>query len=198
MAGIPTSNILQPGSISLQTQNRQLMVDLQLLTPQYYKQYTEKYGNEDFTWWLAAHSGMEEVKNQNFFWFENRGKLMPAVTNDSTVAAGVGSTVTLTLGAEAYYNSGTQTPLRVNETLRVASSNIEGVILSIDDTTPNAFTFDVAPKQTTQRFASAGSNDLLAGEVLLFGGDADAGEASGQIDPLIPLDERYDNNYDEN
>jgi len=57
MAGIPTSNILQPGSISLQTQNRQLMVDLQLLTPQYYKQYTEKYGNEDFTWWLAAHRG---------------------------------------------------------------------------------------------------------------------------------------------
>ena len=136
MAGIPTSNILQPGSISLQTQNRQLMVDLQLLTPQYYKQYTEKYGNEDFTWWLAAHSGMEEVKNQNFFWFENRGKLMPAVTNDSTVVANVGATVTLTLGAEAYYNSGTETPLRVNETLRVASSNIEGVILS---TTPSVF-----------------------------------------------------------
>ena len=194
MAGIPTSNILQPGAISLQTQNRQLMVDLQLLTPQYYKQYTEKYGNEDFTWWLAAHSGMEEVKNQNFFWFENRGKLMPAVTNNGTVAAGVGSTITLTLGSEAYYNSGTQTPLRVNETLRVASSNIEGVILSINSTTPYAFTFTVAPKQTTQRFASAGSTDLLAGEVLLFGGDADAGEASTQINPLIQLDERYDNN----
>ena len=52
--GIPTSNILQPGAISLASQNRQLMVDLQLLTPQYYKQYTEKYGNEDFTWWLAC------------------------------------------------------------------------------------------------------------------------------------------------
>ena len=85
MAGIPTSNILQPGNISLQTQNRQLMVDLQLLTPQYYKQYTQKYGNEDFTWWLAAHSGMEEVKNLNYFWFENRGKLMPGVTDRKSV-----------------------------------------------------------------------------------------------------------------
>jgi hypothetical protein len=197
MAGIPTSNILQPGSIALQSQNRQLMVDLQLLTPQYYKQYTQKYGNEDFTFWLAAHSGMEEVKNLNFFWFENRGKLMPGVTNNATVAAAVGATITLTLGAEAYFNSGTQSPLRVNETLRVASSNIEGVILSINSATPYAFTFTVAPKQTSQGFASAGSTSLLAGEVLLFGGDADAGEASQAIYPLIQLDQRYDNNVTE-
>jgi hypothetical protein len=169
------------------------MVDLQLLTPQYYKQYTQKYGNEDFTWWLAAHSGMEEVKNLNYFWFENRGKLMPGVTNNGTVSAGVGATITLTLGSEAYFNAGTQSPLRVNETLRVASSNIEGVILSINSSTPYAFTFTVAPKQTTQRFASAGSTSLLAGEVLLFGGDADAGEASQAINPLIQLDQRYDN-----
>ena len=197
MAGIPTSNILQPGAISLQTQNRQLMVDLQLLTPQYYKYYTEKYGNEDFTWWLAAHSGMEEVKNQNFFWFENRGKLMPGVTNASTVSASVGATVTLTLGSEAYFNNGTESPLRVNETLRIASNNVEGVILSIDTTTPYAFTFTVRPKIATQRFASAGSTSLLAGEVLLFGGDVDAGEASTQINPLIHLDQKYDNNITE-
>jgi len=196
-AGIPTSNILQPGSISLQSQNRQLMVDLQLLTPQYYKQYTEKYGNEDFTWWLAAHSGMEEVKNQNFFWFENRGKLMPGIVNNGTVAAGVGANVTLTLAAEGYFNNGTESPLRVGETLRVASSNIEGKILSIDTTTPYAFTFVVAPLQSAQRFASAGSTSLLANEVLLFGGDTDAGEASTQINPLIHLDQRYDNNITE-
>ena len=66
---------------------------------------------------------------------------MPAVTNESTVAAAAGATVTLTLGAEAYYNNGTQSPLRVGETLRVASSNIEGVIVEIDSTTPYAWTF---------------------------------------------------------
>ena len=192
--GIPTSNILQPGAISLQSQNRQLMVDLQLLTPQYYKQYTEKYGNEDFTWWLAAHAGMEEVKNQNFFWFENRGKLMPAVVNATEVSAPVDTNVTLTLGAEAYFNNGTESPLRVGETLRVASSNIEGKILSIDDATPYTFTFVVGPLQDSQGFTSAGSTSLLAGEVLLFGGDTDAGEASTQINPLIHLDQKYNNN----
>jgi hypothetical protein len=197
MAGIPTSNILQPGAISIPSQNRQLMVDLQLLTPQYYKKYTEKYGNEDFTWWLAAHAGMEEVKNQNFFWFENRGKLMPGVTTVGNVVAANGATITLTLAAADHYNSGTQSPLRVQETLRVASSNIEGKILSINTTVPNAFTFTVRPLQSGQGFASAGSGSLLAGEVLLFGGDTEAGEASTQINPLIPLDQRYDNNITE-
>lgn len=197
MAGIPTSNILQPGSISQSTQNRQLMVDLQLLTPQYYKQYVNKYGNEDFTWWLAANAGMEEVKNQNFFWFENRGKLMQGITNASTVTGAAGATVTLTLAAAEHYNNGTQSPLRVGETLRVASSNIEGKILSIDTTTPYAFTFTVRPLQAAQRFASAGSNSLIAGEVLLFAGDTEAGEASVQINPLIHLDQKYSNNITE-
>lgn len=173
------------------------MVDLQLLTPQYYKQYVNKYGNEDFTWWLAANSGMEEVKNQNFFWFENRGKLMPAVTNATTVTGAAGATVTLTLAAANHYNSGTQSPLRVGETVRVASSNIEGKILSIDTTTPYAFTFTVRPLQSAQRFASAGSNSLLANEILLFAGDTEAGEASTQINPLIHLDQKYSNNITE-
>ena len=57
--------------------------------------------------------------------------------------------------------------------------------------------FQVAPKQSSQGFASAGSTSLLAGEVLLFGGDTDAGEASTQINPLIQLDERYNNNVTE-
>ena len=30
---------------------------------------------------------MEEVKNRDFFWFENRGKLMPGVQTASNVSA---------------------------------------------------------------------------------------------------------------
>lgn len=194
---IPTSNILKPGNISLTSQNRQLMVDLQLLTPQYYKKYTEKYGNEDFTWWLAAQAGMEEVKNRNFFWFENRGKLMPAVTTTGTVTGAAGATVTLTLSSGDHYNSGTQSPLRVGEVVRVASSNVEGKILSINTATPGAFTFTVRPLKSTVAFASAGSPSLLSGEVLIFAGATDVGEASTQVDPLIHLDQRYENNITE-
>ena len=86
MAGIPTSNILQPGAVALQA-NRALISSLQLLTPQYWNMYVEKYGNEDFTWWLSTFGGMETVKNQEFFWFESRGKLMLAVNNLTAVVA---------------------------------------------------------------------------------------------------------------
>lgn len=193
--GIPTGNILQPGSISLaQGSNWSLVSYLQLLTPQYYKQYVEKYGNEDFTWWLQAYGGMEQVFNQNFFWFENRGKLMQGIQVTTNVAASVGSTITCTLAAADHFNGGTQAPLRVGETLRVASTNVEGVIQTIPTTSAGAFTFTVAPKQTTQSLASAGSTSFLANDVFLFGGIMDAGEASGSSNPLIHLDQKYSNN----
>ena len=196
--GIPTSNILQPGNISLSGGvTRQLVSDLQLLTPQYYKNYVEKYGSEDFTWWLATYAGMEEVKNRDYFWFENRGKLITGVQTSGNVAAAAGATITLTLAAGYHYNSGTQSPLRVGETVRVASTNVEGQILSVNSTVPNAFTFTVAPKISTQSLASAGSGNFLSTDVLVFGGIMDAGEASSTNAPMIQLDEKYTNSITE-
>jgi len=198
MAGIPTSNILQPGAISAANVTRQLISDLQLLTPQYYKQYVEKYGNEDFTWWLATYGGMEEVKNRNFQWFENRGKLQVGVQAAGNVAASTpGAAITLTLASGDHFNNGTQSPLRVGETVRIASTNVEGVITAIPTTTAGAFTFTVTPKIKTQTLNSAGSTNFLATDVLLFGGDMDAGEASSSINPLIHLDLQYNNNITE-
>ena len=198
MAGIPTSNILQPGNISIPGGvTRALVSDLQLLTPQYYKNYVEKYGNEDFTWWLSTYGGMEQVFNQEYFWFENRGKLMPGVQTTGNVSASAGATITLTLASGFHYNSGTQTPLREKETVRVASTNVEGEILAITGTTPYGFTFTVRPKISTQSLASAGSTSFLATDALLFGGYMDAGEASTSIAPMIQLDEKYTNTITE-
>lgn len=200
MAGIPTSNILQPGNISLSGGiNRQLVSDLQLLTPQYYKNYVEKYGSEDFTWWLSTYAGMEEVKNRDFFWFENRGKLITGIQAAANVSgATAGSTITVTLAAGYHYNSGTQAPLRPGETVRVASTNVEGQILAITGTTANAFTFTVRPKISTQSLSSAGaSNTFLATDVFIFGGIMDAGEASTSNQPMIQLDEKYTNTITE-
>ena len=195
--GIPVSNILQPGAVSLSTQNRQLMVDLQILKPQWYNKYTEKYGNEDFTWWLASYAGMEEVKNQNFFWFENRGKLMVAITNLNAVnAPAAGATVTVAIPTTDHFDNGVDSPLRVGETVRIASNNIEGKILTINTGTPFGHTCTVRPLIATQAFAGPTGN-LEANEILIFGGDTEAGEASTQINPLIHLDIQYNNNITE-
>lgn len=196
--GIPTSNILQPGGIALQGGATQgLISQLQLLTPQYYNRYVEKYGNEDYTWWLSTYGGMEQVKNQTYFWFENRGKNQFAVSNLTAVTApAAGATVTVTV-ADGYYDSGTENPIRVGETVRIASSNIEGEVLTVDSTVPSAFVVTIRPKISTQAFVSAGSSDLLANEVLLLAGDMDAGEASSSIDPQIHLDVKYTNTITE-
>lgn len=197
MAGIPTSTINQPGSISVTSINRQVVSDLQLLTPQYWNQFIERYGSEMFSWWLATYGGMEEVKNQEFFWFEAYGKLMSAVQTTGSVSAGVGATITLTLATGFYYSSGTEAPIAAGQTWRVASSNIEGVILAVDTTTPNAWTFTIRPKISTDRFASAGSTSLLTGETLIFGGYVDVGEASDSDDPMLYLTQKRSNTITE-
>jgi hypothetical protein len=200
MAGIPTSNILQPGNISVSGgSNRALVSQLQLLTPQYYRQFVEKYGAENWTWWLATYGGMEEVKNRDFFWFESRGKLQIGIQLASNVGSATqGATITCTLGAAFHYNGGTQTPLRVGETVYIASTNVGAEILAITDTTPNAFQFTLRPKKSTDSLSSAGAtNTLLATDVLIFGGRVDVGEASGTNVPQVYLTEKEENSVTE-
>jgi hypothetical protein len=199
MAGIATGNILQPGNISLVGgATRALVSDLQLLTPQVYRQFVEKYGNEDFTWWLAAYGGQEVVKNRLYEWFENRGRLITGVQAAANVSAAVaGGTITLQLAVGYHYNAGTQAPIREKETVRVASTNVEGEILAITATTANAWTFTVRPKISTQTLASSGSTSFLATDALLFGGYMDVGEASTSIEPMIPVDEKFSNTVTE-
>lgn len=188
MAGIPTSNILQPGVISAGNATRALVSQLQLLKPAYYKRFTEIYGDELFTPWLSTYGGMEVTTNRLFNWYQNRGKLMPGITiTGSTQTSTNGSTVTLTLSSGDHYNSGTQSPLRVGETLRGAKDNIEWEILTIPVTTAFAFQFTARPKKATT------TASVVSGDILIFGGQMDAGEGSSGINPLIPLDEAKSN-----
>lgn len=187
MAGIPTANILQPGVISAANATRALVSQLQLLKPSYYKRFTEIYGDELFSQWLATYGGMEVTTNRLYNWYQNRGKLMPGITISSGGTSTNGSTVTLTLSAGDHFNSGTQAPLRIGETLRGAKDNIEWEILTIPVTTAFAFQFTVRPKKSTTT-ATISANDIM-----IFGGQMDAGEGSSDINPLIPLDQAMSN-----
>ncbi len=198
MAGIPTSNILQPGIVKVTGGATQAIISgLQLLTPQFYNKYTERYGPEmyDFFFqWIGAFDGQHVVKNQNFFWFESRGKNQFAATNLTQVSTpSAGATVTVNIPAGDLYSSGTLSALRIGETVRVASSNIEGQILTVP--TPDSCT--IRPKQSAQAFVSAGSTSLLAGEILIFGGLVDVGEASSNFEPQVHLDVKLDNDITE-
>ena len=198
MAGIPTSNIQQPGAITVSGGvNRAIVSGLQLLTPQFYPKYGQKYGTELYDYffqWMATFDGMKEVKNQNYFWFQSRGKNQLAVTNLAQVTTpAAGATVTVSIPASQLYDSGTYSPLRVGETVYVASSNIQGQIITVP--TPDSAT--IRPVDSAQAFVSAGSTSLLAGEILIFGGLTDVGEASTQYTSQTHLDEKKDNNITE-
>ncbi|HRP30455.1 MAG TPA: hypothetical protein PKV73_01120 [Agriterribacter sp.] len=194
MAGIPTGNILQPGVVTTSSGvNYSIITGLQLLTPVYWKRYVERYGPEAYDYffqWLATFGGMEYVKNQNFFWYESRGKNQLAVTNLSQITApAAGATVTVDIPASEIYDS-TYSPLRVGETVYVASSNIEGEILTV----PSTSQCTIRPKKSSEAFVSAGSANLEAGEILVFGGITDVGEASGERESQTHLDVRMENN----
>tara|TARA_R110000868_G_scaffold29955_3_gene111394 strand:- start:25 stop:1452 length:1428 start_codon:yes stop_codon:yes gene_type:complete len=198
MAGIPTSNILQPGIIKVTGGATQAIISgLQLLTPQYYNKYIEKYGPEMYDYffqWIGAFDGRHVVKNRNYFWFESMGKNQFAATNLTAIAApAAGATVTVDIPASDLYSSGTYSALRVGETVRVASSNIEGQILTV----PSVSQCTIRPKQSGQAFVSANSVNLLAGEILIFGGLVDVGEASSNYEPQVHLDKQYNNNITE-
>ena len=198
MAGIPTSNILQPGIIKVTGGATQAIISgLQLLTPQYYNKYIEKYGPEMYDYffqWIGAFDGQHVVKNRNFFWFESRGKNQFAATNLAQVTnPAAGATVTVNIPASDLYSSGAYSALRVGETVRIASSNIEGQILTV----PSVDQATIRPKQSGQAFVSANSTSLLAGEILIFGGLVDVGEASSNFEPQVHLDQQYNNNITE-
>ncbi len=186
--GIPTSNILQPGAIALTASNYQLLSDLQIISPKYWNYFVQRYGAQNYTYFLSTWGGMEEVKGRDYFWFEERGKLQLAVTNLNAVTGpAAGATVSITISTDDVYNS--QSPLRVGETVRVASSGVEGKILTV----PTTSTATIRPLQSTQAFVSANSANLLAGEILQLVGDTEAGEASIAINPQLALDQKISN-----
>ena len=191
---ISTANVFQPGAISLPASNLQLLSDLQIIAPNFWKEFVSKYGDQNYTMWLSTFAGMEKSPNQTFFHFEELGKLMLAITNKTAVVApAAGATVTVTLPAGDHYNAGTQSAIRVGETVRIASSGIEGKILTVNKATPGAHFCTIRPLRLDKAFVSAGSANLLVNEVIQLAGNTEAGEASSNIDPQIPITERITN-----
>jgi hypothetical protein len=200
-AGIPTSNILQPGVITATSGVvRSIVSDLQLLTPQYWSKYVERYGEEAYDYffqWLGTFGGMESVKNRNFFWFEARGKNEVAVTNLAQVnTPSAGATVTVNIPASdvyAFSTTGNTSPLAVGMSGYIASSNVEFEII----TTPAVDQATIRPKDVTKALVSSGSTNLLAGEILILAGFVDVGEASTAKKTQVHLDQRFDNDITE-
>jgi hypothetical protein len=186
---------LMPSNVSLPVSSKAvLLTDVQLLAPHSYKDFVENYGPQSYTVIMDLLGKKESVQGQTFFHFENRGKLHSKITVQTAVTApAAGADVTVVATAGDHTNSGAWSPLRVGEVLRITSSGVEGKIVSVNKGTPSAHSAVVRPLKSTAAFVSAGSANLLAGEMLQFMGVTEAGERSTAPDPLIPLPRKITN-----
>jgi hypothetical protein len=167
---------------------RGIVSDLSILKPQYYPKFISKYGAQNYTMLLEMLGFKGQVKSNVIRHWEDLGKLHQAVqVNANVTGATNGSAVTFTLKSGSHYDSGTKSPIRVGEVVEIASTGIQGKVISVDKTSAGAHTATVRPLSATQQFESATLDGRLdADEWILFRGQAAVGEASSKGDALIP------------
>lgn len=171
--------INQPAGVQLSTGvGRQFVSDLSLLKPQHYEKFIEKYGNQNYTQLLEMIGLKAVVPSREFFHFESYGKLHSSIkitAGTTTSVTNAGVTVTLTSGS--HYASGAQSPVRVGEVVEAASSGTQYKVTAVNKGTSGAHTATIVPLKNA-------SSTLAAGEVLLFRGVTEAGEASTAADTI--------------
>lgn len=184
-----------PAAISLPVANRALLLtDLQMLAPHCYPDFVQSYGQQSYITILEMLGKKEHVEGKTYFHYESLGKLHPKVSVQTAVGAPApGADVTVVATAADHATTGTQSPWRVGEVVRVSSSGVEGKVVSVNKATPNAHSAVIRPEKTTAAFVSAGSANLLAGELLEFKGITEAGERSDAPDPMIGRERKITN-----
>ena len=175
----------QPAGVQTSTGvGRQFVSDLSLLKPQYYDKFVEKYGNQNYTQLLEMIGLKAVVPGREFFHFESYGKLHSSFKiTASTTTSVTNSGVTVTLTSGSHYNSGAQSPIRVGEVVEAASSGVQYKITAVSKASAGAHTATIVPLKNA-------SSTLAIGELFLFRGIAEAGEASSATDTLANLTEK--------
>jgi len=185
-----------PSGIASSATNRTLLNNLNIFDRSFEKNLVRIYGAENYAIvQMALGNSVVEAKtdNRSFYHYEKRGLHQAVTVNAQITAPAAGAAVTVTLGTGSYYASGTQSPIRVGEVVRIMTSGIEGMVTAINKTTANAHTATITPLRAADTFVSAGSANLLAGEYLLLRGAVNIGEQSAKLDGISPLLDKITN-----
>jgi len=173
--------VLQPGGVSTNGSgvNRQFVSDMSILKPQYYSQFIEKYGSQNYAQLLEALGMKATVPAKKFGHFESRGKLHDNVKVLSfTGGASAGASATVTIDPASILNS--RSPIRAGEVVENAKNGKQYKVTSVS-TYPNIFV--MTPFDSSELINAT----LLAADFLLFRGISEAGEASTKFDTLTGL-----------
>lgn len=173
--------VLQPGGVAMNNGgvNRQFVSDMSILKPQYYSQFIEKYGSQNYAQLLEGLGMKATVPSKKFGHFESRGKLHDNVKVLSfTGGASAGASATVTISTDSILNS--RSPIRAGEVLENAKNGKQYKVTSVS-TYPNIFV--MTPFDATELINAT----LAAADFLLFRGISEAGEASTKFDTIVDL-----------
>ena len=176
--------VLQPGNVQLSGVTRSFMSDLSILKPQYYPQFIEKYGSQNYAQLLEALGMKATVPSREYFHFESRGKLHSAVQLSGAVIADVAAGAAASVSIAAGYVNNGRSPLRVGEVVENAATGVQYKIMTV--TSATAFT--IKPLDATiDPNVDLGANSTA---FLLFRGITEAGEASSKFNTATGLTEK--------
>lgn len=174
-----THTPLQPAGVALSSVNRAFITAFSMQDRSYLGELNYLYGNESIVWLMENMGNKTKVTNQEFYHWENRGKLHHSIQIASSTgfgSAGANGTVTLTSGS--HLNSGTQSPIRVGEVVENPKNGVQGKITAVNKTSANAHTATIEPLRSTDTFSVA-NNDYL-----IFRGMTDVAEGSDVVNTL--------------
>jgi len=169
--------VLQPGGVSTSI-NRQFVSDLSILKPQYFPQFIEKYGSQNYAQLLEALGMKATVPAKKFGHFESRGKLHDNV-KVSSISGGASAGATITIEVDAASTNNSRSPVRLGEVVENAKNGKQYKITTVTDYN----TFTMTPFDSTE----VANTTVAAADFLLFRGISEAGEASTKFDSLTGL-----------
>lgn len=176
--------VSQPGNVQLSGVTRSFMSDLSILKPQYYPQFIEKYGSQNYAQLLEALGMKATVPSREYFHFESRGKLHSAVQLDGGALDNVAAGAAVNVAIAAGYVTGGRSPLRVGEVVENAATGVQYKITAV----ASATACTVKPLDATiDANTDLGANSTA---FLLFRGITEAGEASTKFNTLTGLTEK--------
>ena len=187
-----TSPAYSQGAIATSQFNSPILFnDLNSNDRSYFKDLVYKFGDEKlYSMVLMAMQQFVDTTstdNHTFYHYEKR-QSFPSFAVQSNVTGG--ASITVTVGANDYYEAGNRSPIRAGETMLLASSNQLVQIVSVNTATPNAHTAVISSLDGST-IASAGSGNVLAGDLLLFRGATNVGEGSTILNGISPLSVSY-------
>jgi hypothetical protein len=195
--------VVYPGSAT----NTLLFNDMNIIRPDLIEELYDRYGAENYSMLLEfmgeIGGAMRSVTDtgtsstRQFLHYEKGRILSSGTVNANVTGATAGASITITLAAGSYTQSGTESGFRENEIGYIATTGVKFQIGTVTRTT-NAFTVVLRPVNTGETLASLGqASTCLAGEALLLVGNQAAGEASDKMSSMNTLIYKITNNTTE-